>query len=81
MELEMKKKAFQTEVCIEIFFLPEFFSVLNLDEVPLCAPLLVQELGHVVPDGVREDHDTLLPGLQTLGDVASDGHGSTAATT
>lgn len=36
-------------------------------QAPLVKPLVVEKLGHVVPDGVREDHDALLAGFQVLG--------------
>ena len=40
--------------------------LVELDDVPLCEPPVVEELGHVVPDGVGQDDDALLAGLQLL---------------
>ena len=45
---------------------PVLLLLVELDDVPLCEPPVVEELGHVVPDGVGQDDDALLAGLQLL---------------
>jgi hypothetical protein len=52
-------------------FLPRS-TCLNLDHVPVGEPVVIQELGHVVPDPVRQDHHTLLPTLNTKASDAVD---------
>ena len=42
-------------------------SCLDLDDVPVGEPVVVQELGHVVPHPVGQQHHTLLPSLRRQG--------------
>jgi hypothetical protein len=42
-----------------------YSTCLNLDHVPVGEPVVIQELGHVVPDPVRQDYHALLPRLNT----------------
>ena len=45
---------------------PVLLLLVELDDVPLGEPPVVEELGHVVPDGVGQDDDALLARLQLL---------------
>jgi hypothetical protein len=53
----------QTVKTIQPFIPTSYSTCLNLDHVPVGEPVVVQELGHVVPDPVRQNHHTLLPRL------------------
>ena len=45
---------------------PQLLLHIQLDDVPLGQPLVVEELGHVIPNGVWQYNDALLAGLQLL---------------
>ena len=45
---------------------PVLLLLVELDDVPLREPPVVEELGHVVPDGVGQDDHALLARLQPL---------------
>ena len=59
--------------------LPEPFFVIQLNDVPVSEPLVAQELGHVVPDGVRENDDAFLSRRERRGGPDGNADGGSAA--
>ena len=47
-------------------FSPQLLLYIQLDDVPLGQPVVVEEFGHVIPDGVWQYDDALLTGFQVL---------------
>ncbi len=62
-----------------VFNSPKSLIVFKLDDIPVGQPLVAEELGHVVPDGVGENNDALLARSQICRGMDGDTDGSTTA--